>query len=135
MLFWERFGYIMGRLVTRLTRDADSVWLLELTGATDQELFRQITATGIPTILKILEQTEVRKLIIDLTTTQDFDSHGLQFLGQMRQQLAERNIPIILRNPSTPLRQILSLMQFDQVFEVEFDDNFLAGSESLPGES
>jgi anti-anti-sigma factor len=125
----------MGRLVTRLTRDADSVWLLELMGTTDQELFRQITATEIPTILKILEQAEVRKLIVDLTTTQDFDSPGLRFLGQMRQQLAERNIPIILRNPNAPLRQILRIMQFDRVFEVEFDDNFLAGSESLPSES
>ena len=107
----------------RLTRDADSVWLLEFAGATDQELFHPMWASEIDAVLKLLEQIEVQKLVIDLTTTQDFDSRGLQFLCQMHKQLVERNIQIILRNPSTHLRQILRIMQFGQIFEVEYDDH------------
>ena len=108
--------------MTRLTRDANSTWLLELLGATNREVFRQMTETEIPAIMNILAQTEVRKVIVDLTTTQDFDSRGLQFLCRMHQQLAERNIPIILRNPSPHLRQILRIMQFDHLFKIEYGD-------------
>lgn len=114
----------MGRLMTRLTREASSVWLLELADATDQEVFRQMTDIETPAIMNILEQAGVQKLVVDLTMAQDFDSRGLQFLCRMHKQLVERNIPIILRNPSAHLRQILRIMQFDQLFEIQFDDGF-----------
>ncbi|MBE7467665.1 MAG: STAS domain-containing protein [Anaerolineales bacterium] len=114
----------MGRLVTRLTRDANRIWLLEFLGAADQEVFYQVTETEIPAILKILERSEVGKLVVDLTTSQDFNSRGLEFLHRMYQQLAGRNIAIILRNPSVHLRQVLRIMQLDQAFEIEFDESF-----------
>lgn len=118
----------MERLVTRLTRNGGSVWLLELIDSADREAFRQMTDTEIPAIMNILKQTEVQKLVIDLTMAQDFDSGGLQFLCRVQKQLVGRNIPIILRNPSAHLRQILRIMQFDQLFEIKFDDGFLAGN-------
>ncbi|GIK37958.1 MAG: hypothetical protein BroJett011_17910 [Chloroflexota bacterium] len=108
----------------RLTRDTNKIWLLEFFGTIDQGVFLQITDTKIPAILKILEQSEVGKLIVDLTTTGDFDSRGLEFLRQMHRQLAGRNIPIILHNPSTHLRQVLRIMQFDRMFGIEFDNDF-----------
>jgi anti-anti-sigma factor len=110
---------ITERPVTRLTRDTDCVWVLELPGTADQEVFRQMTDVEIPAILKILGQTEVRKLIIDLAAIRIFDSQELRFLCWMYSQLAERNVPIILRNPSAHLRQILRIMQYDQIFKVE----------------
>jgi anti-anti-sigma factor len=112
----------MGRLMTRLTRDTNSTWLLELIGVKDREVFRQMAETEMPAIMNILEQTEVCKLVVDLTAAQEFDSRGLQFLCRMHKQLAERNIPLILRNPNAHLRQILRIMQFDQLFKIEYGD-------------
>jgi anti-anti-sigma factor len=114
----------MGQLVTRLIRDANSVWLLELIRPIEQELFFHIWAGEIEAILKLLEQSEAQKLVIDLTATQEVDSRGLQFLCRMHKELAERNIPIILRNPSAHLRRVLRIMKYDQLFGIEFDDSF-----------
>lgn len=115
------------RLVTRLTRDANRIWRLEFFGATGQEVLCRMTDTEIPTILKILERSEAGKLVIDLTTTYDFDSRGLEFLLRMYQQLAGRDIPIILHNPSVHLRHVLRIMQFDRMFEFEFEEGFSLG--------
>lgn len=114
---------IMDQLMIRLTRDADNVWLLELAGAVTQEDLRQMLVIEINTILKILEAVQIQKLIIDLTAMQTFNSQGLQLLYLTHKQLSERDIQIILRNPSDRLREILRIMQLDQVFTFEFIEN------------
>lgn len=109
--------------MTRLTRDANMVWLLEFFGATDQGVFQQIWASEINIISTLLEKTEMQKLIIDLTGIKNFSSRDLQLLVILYKQFAQQNIPIVLRNPGPYLSRILRVMQLDGMFEIESDEN------------
>jgi anti-anti-sigma factor len=111
------------RQVTRLTRQANKVWLLEFFGAADQKTFQQIWASETDRILNLLEKVNVQKLIIDLTTIQNFASQDLQLLVTLHKHLARQNIQITLRNPGQHLSRVLRIMQFDHVFEIESDPN------------
>ncbi|NJN94753.1 MAG: STAS domain-containing protein [Anaerolineales bacterium] len=72
-----------------------------------------------PAILQILSKIEGRQLIIDLTSTPNFDSCGIEFLCLVQQQFAGRNFHITLRNPNSHTREILQQAQLDQLFELE----------------
>ncbi len=112
----------MGRFVTKLTRDFDNIWWLELSGESEPAHGRPISSGEAVVVLKILEQVRLRRLIIDVSNISMLDSQGLQFLALLYKHLARRNIQITLRRPSQALRQALHRMRYDQLFTLESDD-------------
>lgn len=112
------------RRVTRLTRDANRIWLLEFFGTATLEDLRQIPAGEINGILNLLKKTEVQKLIVDLSPIQNFSSRDLQVLVTLYKELVQHNVAIVLRNPGPYLSRVLRIMQLDRMFEIEPDENF-----------
>lgn len=109
----------MGRFVTKLIRDFDDVWLLELSGDIEPDLDRPVSSIEAVVILRILEQVRMRRLIIDLSAVPQLDPQWLQFLALLHKQLAKRNVQIVLRQPNPDLQAVLQSMRYDQFFMVE----------------
>lgn len=112
----------MGRFVTKLTRDIDNIWWLELNGEAESENGRPVSSVEAVVVLKILEQVPVRRLIVDVSRISTLDPQGLQFLALLYKHLAQRNIQIILYRPNVALREVLQSMRYDQLFTVESGD-------------
>lgn len=108
----------MKRVTTRLTRELDNVWLLELVDPASPN-FRCDMSDKPPIILQILSKIEGRRLIIDLTCIPNFDTCGIEFLCLLHQQFVGRNFHLMLRNPNSYTQEILQRTQLDQVFELE----------------
>lgn len=109
----------MEQFVTRLIRDFDNIWRLELSGGVGPNHNRPLSSIEAAVVLKILEQVPMRRLIVDLSSISSLDSQGLQFLALLYKHLARRNIQIILRQPNPALREVLQSMRYDQLFIVE----------------
>lgn len=109
----------MGRFVTKLTRDFDNVWRLELNGADELADGRPISSIEAVVVLKILEQVPVRRLIIDMSHVSMLDSQGLQFLALLYKHLTQRNIQMVVFQPNAALREALQGMRYDRLFTVE----------------
>ncbi|MCK6630613.1 MAG: STAS domain-containing protein [Anaerolineae bacterium] len=107
------------RLMTRLTRELDSVWLLELANPALKDV-SYVEGDEHPLILQILTKIDGHKLIIDLTSIQDLDLYGIDFLCLIYKNFIGRDIEIKLRNPDSHLREMLHRTQLDRVFEVEY---------------
>ncbi|GAB4422759.1 MAG: hypothetical protein Fur0044_20770 [Anaerolineae bacterium] len=105
--------------MTRLTRELDSVWLLELAAPALEDV-SFVGGDEHPLILQILTKIDGHKLIIDLTSIQDLDSYGVDFLCLIYKNFIGRDFEIRLRNPDCHLREMLHRTQLDRVFEVEY---------------
>lgn len=112
----------MAKLETKLTQETIDTWALAMIGSVDQENYLLLSTIESRAILTRLAEVQTRRLIIDLAATEQFDSLGLQLLLLLYKQLNERNIQVILRNPKAHLRQMLRIMQFDQIFKVISND-------------
>jgi anti-anti-sigma factor len=108
-------------LETRLSHDIHDTWILQLIGAMDQQNFDLMTAFESRTISAQLIQAQAKKLIIDLAATQRLGSQGRQFIMLLSKQLAGHDIRIVLKNPDPHLKRLLRLMQFDHIFDIQFD--------------
>ena len=62
---------------------------------------------------------KVRKLQIDLSNVDDLDNAGLGILLLIRQQAAEKEIPLSLKAPPSVVRDILTVSQADQLFDID----------------
>jgi anti-anti-sigma factor len=109
-------------LETKLRQDSADTWTLTMMGSVDQENYQFLSTLESNAILNQLVEAQAKKLIIDLASTEQFDSLGLQFLLLLHKQLAQKNIQVVLRNPNPHLRRVLHIMQFDRIFSVEADD-------------
>lgn len=111
----------MSQVTTRLTRELDGVWLLELAGPTPERL--RFLEGDVPLgVLELLARIEGRKLVVDLTSIREFDSKGVLLLCLIHKQLIGRSIQTKLRNPQPHLRDILRITQLDQIFEIEYTE-------------
>lgn len=111
----------MRQVTTRLTRELDGVWLLELTNPASEKI-RLIEEDSTSSFLKLLTRIEVRKFVVDFTSVREFDSQGILLLCLIHKQLIGRSIQTKLRNPQPHLLDILHITQLDQIFEIEYTD-------------
>lgn len=73
----------------------------------------------VPDILRKLEKTQARLLVIDLTAVENVDAYGLRLLLTLKKELFMRNIQIELRNPTPNLRRLFRILQFDRTFVIK----------------
>jgi anti-anti-sigma factor len=55
---------------------------------------------------------------VDLTDTSFMDSSGLHALAEARARLAAANVRLVLICPAGPVLRVLTLSNFDQLFEI-----------------
>ncbi len=113
----------MMQLATELIRNDDGTWTLKLIGTVDSDTHRLMWfAEDSAALLKKLVEAKAKKLLIDLTLAERFDSHGLRLLLNAQKEFSQQNIQIVLKSPNSHLKRLFQIMQFDRVFVVEFDD-------------
>jgi len=120
---------MMAKLETKLTQETPETWSLAMVGSVDLENYLLLSTIESNVILTRLAEVQTRRLIIDLAAADQFASLGLQLLLLLYKQLSKKNIQVILRNPNPHLRQMLRIMQFDQIFSV-VSDNYTAPAEN-----
>ena len=112
----------MEPLSTELTQNNEDTWTLKLIGTVGPRTHQLMwSAESSASLLKELVAAKAKKLSIDLTRAERFDSHGLRLLLNAQKEFAKENIQIILRNPNSHLNRLFQIMQFDRAFEIEFD--------------
>ncbi len=113
----------MSELKTELTQIDDSTWRLKLKGIIDSDTRHRMWVLENSAILlgKLLE-ANAKKLLIDLTEAERFDSHGLRLLLNAQKEFSKENVEIVLKSPNSHMKRLFQIMQFDRVFIVEFDD-------------
>jgi anti-anti-sigma factor len=121
---------LKAKLEKKLSYDPRDAWWLELNGGVEREAFQLAPAIENNAILQRVQKAKAQKLVVDLTTTKDFDSRGVQLLLILYRQLIDQHIQLVLRNPTVYLSRVLRIMQIDRIFEVEFDENPEGGKES-----
>ena len=126
----ERYGAVIHdpdmtpSLTTEFSRIDLDTWILSLRGSVEsQNHYLMWFFDSSDTLLEELVGASAKKLVIDLVDTERIDSEGFRRLFKIRQELAKKNIEITLRNPNEHLSRLLHIMQFDQVFEIEFRDS------------
>jgi anti-sigma B factor antagonist len=110
-------GIVMTRLMTELVSDSGN-WALRL----EPERSR-LPISDISTLLQYLAEVGAQQLSIDLSKTPRVDSAGLKFLLSLYQECANKNIQLILRNPSPHLERIIKIMQLTRLFIIEHDED------------
>lgn len=114
----------MSRLETNLRQNSPGVWMLKLYGSVDLYDFQRLVTGESKAILRRLMETRTQNLIIDLAAVEQVDSLGLELLLLfLRQQLAPKNIGVILRQPTDQRQGILQMMQLDRVFRIVSADD------------
>lgn len=112
----------MEQLKSALSQNGN-IWILSLTGSVGPNTHNLIWPTeNSASLLQNMMDAGATKLIVDLTNTKRFDSHGLRLLLNAQKEFLTENISIILRNPNSHLNRLFQIMQFDRVFEIEFVD-------------
>ena len=113
---------IMEQLRSELSQ-SDDRWTLRLIGSVGPRTHNLIWPSENSTaFLQNMIKAGAKKLIIDLTETERFDSHGLRLLLNAQKEFLAKNTAIVLRNPNSHLNRLFQIMQFDSVFEIEFVD-------------
>ena len=113
---------IMEQLKSVLSQSGDT-WILGLIGSVGPRTHDLIWPSENSTaLLQNMIEAGAKKLIIDLTEAERFDSHGLRMLLNAQKEFLAENISIVLRNPNSHLNRLFQIMQFDSVFEIEFVD-------------
>ena len=113
----------MAHLKTELVQNDADTWTLKLIGSIDSEtrhLMWSVDSSAV--LLEKLVAANAKKLIIDLTRAERFDSHGLRLLLNAQKEFSKEDVQIILRSPNSHLKRLFQIMQFDRVFVVEYDD-------------
>lgn len=115
---------IIPSLTTEFSRIDLDTWMLSLRGSVEsQNHYLMWYFDSSDTLLEKLVAASATKLVINLVDADRIDSEGFRRLFKIRQELAKKNIEIALRNPNEHLSRLLRIMQFDQVFEIEFRES------------
>jgi anti-anti-sigma factor len=110
----------MTNLTVDLTEESSNIWILKLIGGVDKETHHLIWTTYTSAdLLQRLVAAKAKKLIIDLTAVDRFDSQGFRLLLNAHKEFSREKIEIVLKNPNPHLRRLFQIMQFDRVFTVE----------------
>lgn len=110
----------MTQLKTELIQTSSDTWSLKLIGGIDSEThYLMWSANNSADLLKQLVGAGVKKLVIDLTATDRFDSHGLRLLLNAQKEFSREKVEIVLKNPNAHLKRLFQIMQFDRVFTIK----------------
>lgn len=110
----------MEQLRSELSQSGDT-WTLRLIGSVGPRTHNLIwSSENSSALLQSMIKAGATKLIVDLSETERFDSHGLRMLLNAQKEFLAENISIVLRNPNSHLNRLFQIMQFDSVFEIEF---------------
>lgn len=113
----------MSQLKTELIQNDADTWTLKLVGSIDSETRHSMwSEKSSAALLEKLVAAKAKKLFIDLTLAERFDSHGLRLLLNAQKEFSKENVQIVLKSPNSHLKRLFQIMQFDRVFVVEFDD-------------
>lgn len=113
----------MAHLKTELIQNDTGTWTLKLIGSIDSETRHLMwSVDSSAALLEKLVAAKAKKLIIDLTLAERFDSHGLRLLLNAQKEFSKENVQIVLKRPNSHLKRLFQIMQFDRVFVVEYDD-------------
>lgn len=111
-------------LTTEFFRIDLDTWMLSLKGSVEsQNHYLMWFFDSSDTLLEKLIAATAKKLVINLADTERIDSDGFRRLFRARQEFAKKDIKITLRHPNQHLSRLLHIMQFDQIFEIEFRDS------------
>jgi anti-anti-sigma factor len=117
----------------QLTDQGNQIWVLRLIQDVDSRDLQFTWDTEAIPMLQDLIQNKAKKLIVDLTETQQLGSPGIQLLVNMYRKLSQQDIPIILKNPNPHLQRLLRIMQLDRIFVIKHEPQDQAGDAS-PGD-
>ncbi|MBP1772411.1 MAG: hypothetical protein H6P99_1574 [Holophagaceae bacterium] len=70
---------------------------------------------------ELLSRTTTPGITLDLSAVSYMDSASLGMLLILRERTLATGRKVVLRNPSPPVRSILSIVQFDQLFDIRED--------------
>jgi HptB-dependent secretion and biofilm anti anti-sigma factor len=87
---------------------------IKLAGRFDFNSHREFRAAYEP----LLENTEVRSLIIDLGSVDYLDSSALGMLLMVRDKVATANKTILLANAQSGVKQVLDIANFSKLFKM-----------------
>ena len=105
--------------------DAQTEWRLTLGDDIDLETYRRLEQQEVDAVCQTLFRAGAAKLIVDLTANKRLDSLGLQLLLLIYKKCAEKEVQMTLLNPSSQIRRILRILQFDRIFVIEQDEDGL----------
>ena len=86
----------------------------EVLGLDEREAFRQAALTELAAVA-----TGRDRLVVDLGRTRYIDSAGLGTLLLIQRHAAERQIPVVLRAPTSEVRFLFMVTRLDNLFEVD----------------
>jgi anti-anti-sigma factor len=110
----------MSDLTATLTQQSGDIWTLKLIGGVDSDTHHLMwTTASSADLLQRLVAAKAKKLVIDLSAVDRFDSQGLRLLLIAHKEFSKEKIEIVLKNPNSHLRRLFQIMQFDRVFTVE----------------
>ena len=113
----------MEKLRTELVHKSNGTWRLRLladTASHNEPQTRSIDDGDL--LLDKLTEAGAQKLVIDLTAIDRVDSDGFRFLLNTCKMLSTKDIRIVLQNPGIHLQNLLRIMSFDHLFEIELGD-------------
>lgn len=114
----------------QLTHQGNQIWVLKLIQDVDSRDLQFTWDTEAIPLLQDLIQNKAKKLIVDLTETQQLGSPGLQLLVNIYRKLSQQDIPIILKNPNPHLQRLLRIMQLDRIFVIKHEAQNKAGDQA-----
>lgn len=97
---------------TTNTGDATEVWLAGRLEFTDHDRLSDIIA--------LVEQSTVRRFVLDLSGLEFIDSAGLGMLLVLQDETESRNIKMIVRGPAGDVRRSIELARLSEIITVEF---------------
>ena len=113
----------MDELSTELTQESDDSWRLKIIGSVGPKTYQLMWfVDSSASLLEKLLASNAKKLLIDLTLAERFDSHGLRLLLGAQKEFTKGKVQIVLRNPNPHLNRLFQIMRFEQAFEIEFID-------------
>ena len=105
-----------------LRQDGDNTWRLILSSEFPDYGYDLAWLMDNKKFFSKLEESEAKKLVIDLSDVERLDSQGLLFLLTTHQKATGSNIRVALRNPSSHMVRLLRIMSFDRIFDIEFSN-------------
>jgi anti-anti-sigma factor len=69
-------------------------------------------------VQSLLDHPRVRRLVLDMEDVSYMDASSLGMVLLLRENAENRNLPLVLRRPSTAVRKLLEIVQFEKIFEI-----------------
>lgn len=66
----------------------------------------------------LLNNPEVRRMVLDMEGVTYMDASSLGIILLLRETAEGRDLPIALQRPSPSVRKLLSIVQFEKIFEI-----------------